>query len=590
MSFQRSSGTSLASLLSLVLLYLLLIALVLVFADQLLTDLAFSRSFSTVLLIALAGIFPAFLLGSIVWNLVRLARDRREGRPGVRFKVRLLAFFFLVVFLSSVPQAVLSVNFINAALNSWFSDRTGEALRGGLDTAFSYFDELSQSLRRFTSSPFYEEDLLPIAVSNPRSAWSTIESINPVIDAMQVYSPAGEELFFAGPPELGLRPQQALNAPPGQVASESSENADFLRIVSEVPAAEGTYAVILSIQLPTNFDDNAEALTGSLETFTQLERLRAVFLRAVIAFYAVFSVPLLLLALLVSFVLSDEVIRPLVNLEDATRRVSEGDFSFRILSRSGDDLSLLVNSFNQMVSELERTRKKIIQTEKVAAWQEIAQRLAHEIKNPLTPIRLAAERLRRKYYEAPEDFEQVLESSIRSITNEVEGLNQLLSEFRNFSRLPEPHPQKLKLEPLVREVAALYASPEIPIHTDSLDPAITVGADPAQLRQVFVNLIRNAVEAIRDSSGSGSIFVRADLVSKGKSSYCRIQVQDTGPGIAPERQDQVFNPYFTTKVDGTGLGLAVVERIIFDHNGQMWFETEPGLGSTFFLDLPAEPM
>jgi nitrogen fixation/metabolism regulation signal transduction histidine kinase len=240
-----------------------------------------------------------------------------------------------------------------------------------------------------------------------------------------------------------------------------------------------------------------------------------------------------------------------------------------------------------MVSELEYSRLKTKQTEKVSAWQEIAQRMAHEIKNPLTPIKLSAQRLLRKYENADSNFEHVLRNSIDSIIREVENLNTMLQEFRDFARLPLPEPETINLAELVREVIATYSAPHQRIEFDITDinEKIEIKADRKQLYHVFTNLFKNAIDSITEK---GKIYLRADLVTKGNLRYCRIQIQDTGSGIEPEQYDQVFNPYFTTKKDGTGLGLPIVERIIFDHNGQVWFESEKGVGTTFFIDVPVE--
>ena len=248
---------------------------------------------------------------------------------------------------------------------------------------------------------------------------------------------------------------------------------------------------------------------------------------------------------------------------------------------------MLTNSFNKMISELDRSRKKIIQTEKVAAWQEIAQRLAHEIRNPLTPIKLSAQRILKKHQTDKDEMEKILVPALTAIIKEVDNLNDLLSEFRDFSRLPAPTLEECDLKGLIEDVCKTYrsSSPLISFHLDLLDENLKIKIDPLQIKQVFANLFKNAAEALR---GSGEIHVRADLVKKGNSDYCRIQVQDTGSGIKEDNQAQVFNPYFTTKTHGTGLGLAIVERIIFDHQGQIWFESQNDVGTTFFIDLPMQ--
>ncbi|WP_455382364.1 ATP-binding protein, partial [Salinispira pacifica] len=518
----------------------------------------------------------------------RLIRDKTTGRPGVRFKLRLLLFFFFIVMLSSVPQGILSVNFIGSATNLWFSGQTGTALRSAQSIALQYYHEKTASLQDFADGTVLRT-LLQDVSRNPRRVWESIRTIHPSIDAMQVFSPAGENVYFVGQPETRLTYTQIEGNRPGEVVKDSTGVVSFIRVLVAHPASgNNRYRIVLSEVLPPGFDRGATEITKSLETFQQLDQLQTVFLVGVILFYGFFSLPLLLLSILVSFFLSDEIIRPIVQLEEATRRVADGDFSYRILSRRGDDLSLLVRSFNQMVSELERSRYKLLQTEKVAAWQEIAQQLAHEIKNPLTPIKLSAERILRKFRQIGEEdrqeFARILESSVRAIVTEVDGLSNLLGEFRDFSRMPEPQPQRVNVAEVVQEVVATYGSaPGVTFHHEHLDPAISVTADPSQLKQVLGNLFKNAIDAM---NGAGEVFIRADLVKKGNTLYCRIQVQDTGPGISPELHDKVFNPYFTTKKHGTGLGLAIVERIVFDHRGQIWFETEQGLGTTFFIDLP----
>jgi nitrogen fixation/metabolism regulation signal transduction histidine kinase len=584
----RRTASSLATLVSLILLYILLIVLVLVFASQVLGDLSFSRSSAGIALVVLAVVFPLILLAFIGANVLRLIHERTSGRPGSRFKARLLVFFAVVVALASVPQAVLSVNFIRATTDAWFSAETGDAIRGAQEITIAFFRQRQEELTRFLESR-YLPGLLEGVGSQPARVWERVQGLNPAIDSMQVFDPLYNELFFAGPGEFRISAETAALTQAGQITRESISGESFIRGgTSYTDGSEsGTYAVMFTTRLPGGFDSLAGRLADSLEFFVQLELFQNNFITAIAVLYGVFSVPLMLLSVLVSFFLSDEIIRPIVRLEEATRKLAEGDFSIRILSRRGDELSTLVDSFNRMINELERTRTEMIKTEKIAAWQEIAQRLAHEIKNPLTPIRLAAERSLRKYETQSPDFETVFRNSVKSIVGEVESLNSLLTEFREFSRLPAPNIEEVKLRPLVDEVAAMYGQRQRhTVDTEGVDQEFTVLADPGQLKQVLVNLCKNALEAMPDG---GEIHVAADVVTKGESVYSRIRVEDTGPGILPEYQDTVFSPYVTTKRHGTGLGLAIVERIAFDHHGQIWFDTEPGFGTTFYLDIPRGP-
>ncbi len=572
-----------STLIGVALLYLLLMGLVLLFSRQVLLEVSFAGSTSRRLLFALAAFVPLFLLAMIAANVVRVLRERFRGRPGTRFKLRLILFFMVVIVLASVPQALLSVNVINASMRALFDTGTERALRGGLDVALQFYDERVEGLREFVRGEEFDEFTAGV-VEDPATTWERIRRVYPTIDGFQVFSPQFEELYAAGDESIRLSSGQAEAAGEGFVARESTARASFLRVRRSVTVEGERYALVLAMSLPPGFDETARSLTEALESYTQLELFQTEFRLAYAGIYVFFALPLLLLAILAAFYLSDEIMRPIENLEQAIARVAEGDYSFRVLSRTRDDLSVLSRSFNQMVAELERSRSKLIQTEKVAAWQEIAQRLAHEIKNPLTPIQLSAERMLRKHRNGAPDFDEVFDASVRSIIREVEGLNHLLTEFRNFTRLPEPDLEQVPLRELVEEAATTYVEhAATEIHLDDIDAEFIVQADREQIRQVFSNLFSNAVEAM---DGGGEIRVRADLVKRGNSYYARVQVRDSGPGIDAADHGKVFNPYFTTKPDGTGLGLAIVERIVFDHGGQIWFETEPGLGTTFFIDIP----
>jgi nitrogen fixation/metabolism regulation signal transduction histidine kinase len=217
----------------------------------------------------------------------------------------------------------------------------------------------------------------------------------------------------------------------------------------------------------------------------------------------------------------------------------------------------------------------------------MAQQLAHEIKNPLTPIRLSAERVLRRWQNEPERLGEILESSMLAIIQEVEGLTNLLTEFRTLSRPMEPSQNQTELRQAVREITAPYASsyPKIRFDISHLEPDIIIRIDQRHLAQIFTNLILNGIDAMK---GEGLIEIRSDLVTKRESRYCRLSIRDTGKGIPEAEKGRVFTPYFTTKDSGTGLGLPIVERIVTDHGGSIWFNSGEGMGTTFFIDFPVD--
>jgi nitrogen fixation/metabolism regulation signal transduction histidine kinase len=281
------------------------------------------------------------------------------------------------------------------------------------------------------------------------------------------------------------------------------------------------------------------------------------------------------------------VTQPLVELTEATRRVAEGDFSIQILARRGDELGVLIRSFNSMVQDLENSRAALVKSEKSSIWLNIAQQLAHEIKNPLTPIRLSAERVLRRWRNDPERIGEILEGSMLAILQEVEGLSILLNEFRTLSRPMEPSKAWTDFREAVEETISPYGSshPGIRFDIEHVEAGVSVRIDKHRLGQVLTNLIVNAIDAM---NGGGLIEIRTDLVQKRESRYCRVSFKDTGKGISDQNAPLVFTPYFTTKESGTGLGLPIVERIVNDHGGTIWFNSAEGAGTTFFIDLPID--
>jgi two-component system nitrogen regulation sensor histidine kinase NtrY len=240
----------------------------------------------------------------------------------------------------------------------------------------------------------------------------------------------------------------------------------------------------------------------------------------------------------------------------------------------GEDLGSIV-----LVEDL----TDLLRAQRLAAWREVARRMAHEIKNPLTPIQLAAQRLRRKWESGASDLSTVLPEATASIEHEVGALKRMVDEFSRFARLPGIEPEAVDAAGLVESVVALYGGhPGIAFEVRT-DPGIsTIVADGEQLRRALINLVDNAVAAM-GGQGRITLSVRAGE----EAGSLRLEVADSGPGIAPPDRDKLFVPYFSTKARGTGLGLAIVQRVVSDHRGTIRVEDNLPQGARFVIDLPA---
>ena len=226
----------------------------------------------------------------------------------------------------------------------------------------------------------------------------------------------------------------------------------------------------------------------------------------------------------------------------------------------------------------------VVRAQQAMAWREVARRIAHEIKNPLTPIQLSAQRLRKKFAEKAPDVALVLDECTRTIIQEVEGLRNLVDEFSRYARMPSLRPRPGDLHAIVQQVAQLYAAvrPGITLRTD-LDPGVpTLNLDPDHIKRALINLVDNAVAAIADEQGEIAISTRYEPTS----GQVVLEVNDTGPGFPPEDRDRVFLPYYSTKRSSGGLGLAIVQRIILEHGGQIRIEENHPRGARLIIELP----
>ncbi|MBI3624830.1 MAG: PAS domain S-box protein [Candidatus Rokubacteria bacterium] len=228
---------------------------------------------------------------------------------------------------------------------------------------------------------------------------------------------------------------------------------------------------------------------------------------------------------------------------------------------------------------------ELLKAQRLAAWREVAQRIAHEIKNPLTPIQLSAQRLRRRLAERNRDDRQLLEECTGTIIQEVEGLKHLVDEFSRFARMPALQPKATELNRLLEGVVAFYreSHPALGLKTLFAPELPTLEVDPDQIKRAVLNLVDNAVEAV---GGAGEVTIQTAFIPETKQA--QILVSDNGVGIPPEDKEKLFLPYFSTKTAGTGLGLAIVHQIVTDHGGRIWVEDNAPKGSRFIIELPVD--
>ncbi len=271
-------------------------------------------------------------------------------------------------------------------------------------------------------------------------------------------------------------------------------------------------------------------------------------------------------------------------LTEAATRIGAGDFATTLREGQTGAFQATATAFNRMTRDLRNAQDQLRQTERIAAWQDIAKRLAHELKNPLSPIRLSIETLRKAHARSHDDFDALFDESTKTILQEVERLRHIIDEFSGFARLPAPTLRETDLREIVPQAVSLYASSEVAVSAELPGHPVRAMVDMEQITQVLYNLLQNASDAARAAHPNGEGTVGVSL-EQGLDEV-RIRVEDNGIGIPKDHIDLVFEPYFTDKEGGTGLGLAITSRIVTEHGGRIEVESRAGR-TVFTVVLPS---
>jgi signal transduction histidine kinase len=280
--------------------------------------------------------------------------------------------------------------------------------------------------------------------------------------------------------------------------------------------------------------------------------------------------------------ISRRLAHDLEKLVEGSLAASRGDLDHRVPVRSKDEVGAVAAAFNFMMEDLKTSKEKLVIAERIAAWQDIARRLAHEIKNPLTPIQMAMDTLRKSYKKQHPEFPEILEESTRTVLEEADRLKRIVAEFSDFARMPKPELVRVDLNETIRSALALYHG-VVPVTANLARDLPELDADKGQLTQVLLNLVENARDALGDREGG-----KISVTTRKGPDRAMLVVEDNGPGVPTDLKDKVFAPYFTTKhtKGGTGLGLAIVHRIVSDHGGRITISDAPGGGARFAIELP----
>jgi len=462
---------------------------------------------------------------------------------------RLVVMCVVVALLPAIPLSLLVQSLIEKSFDLGLSTTVEDALQSGIGISQTHLSRLHAE---------FEESVAGAIAHLDTTEAGTIADLDTTVAGLKrhgidgVGSPTRISDVVGGASliERAARPGQRADV----VFYETNDRA------IQLAAWGGEDGVLFYKRTDPAYLRDARSVIEGRQIFAQLRlakpTLRRSFFYPFIVIYAV----ILALALSIAFLIAERLSDPIRRLASGANTVAEGDWSYRLNVRSGGEIGRLVDAFNAMVSRLDAQRRRLVDMERMATWREMARHLAHEIKNPLLPIRLSVQELRDQYKGDDPKYREIVRESVRVIDDELDHLQNLVKEFSSFARMPDLAPRVESIEPLVNDVAKLY--PGIPIRVEADAALAPFTFDPGQIRRVIVNLLDNAVSALSEVEHP---VVR--IVLRRDAGNAVIEITDNGPGIPEENLSRVFEPYFTTRKEGSGLGLAIVKNIVLLHGG-----------------------
>ncbi|HVU52152.1 MAG TPA: ATP-binding protein [Polyangia bacterium] len=479
--------------------------------------------------------------------------------PG-RFEWKILVALFIVASLPLGAAAYLMRGTLERVtrITSAHQEAVGQSLGGAVEVYRSYFAQMKEIFRERTAE---------IGAAGVEHA-ADLAEVPELLHARILEGTRVADEWSAPPIVL----ERAREGPPNLVELPGSKP-DAPRLL------ELTFGI--SKEIYANF----LALREAMEREQDLDRLLPVVLPRIFRGLGAALVIVLALATAMGLFVARRATGRVATLREAAQRVGEGDLSVRVRPRGKDELDELGRAFDRMVAELAEARPRLDYLQKVSAWQEVARRLAHEIKNPLTPIQLAVQELASKYRGGDERFEKLLATAQEILAEEIGTIRRLVDDFSAFAKLPKVEPRALDLGQVVDDF--VRAHPEWQPFLRFTPPPRPVAAqcDRMLIRRVLANLVENAVQAAQGASREP--VVELSIASDAERGTATLVVDDNGPGVPAGERERVFDPYVTTKEHGTGLGLAIVRKIVLDHGGDVLVSAAPLGGARLSVTLPA---
>ena len=519
----------------------------------------------------------------IIYETYKILLERRKGKLGSETSLRYMLFFSSTTLLPSILIAVFSLILFNVGLQKYFDKKIKTVINNSAEVAKNYVDQTRNSIEadillmvldvNNKSNMFYENPERFASVLASQRLLRRLDEVHLLDSSSNIIMSniVDASMNFVPPPEEAF--ERSLDGKPIRIIDTRTNRTSALVKLNNFI---DTYLYIVKFMDPKliNYLRNTGEAVGFY--YSVQEKKTGIKITFAIIYLLIVSL-LLFLSIIISINFASRLTLPIINLIGASEQISSGDLNAKVpLIETDKEFRKLNENFNSMIDKLKKQQDKLLSSERHAAWETVARKLAHEIKNPLTPIQLSIDRIREKYLTKAEKNDNSLSNYLDTITKQIKDIEHLVNEFSDFARMPKPILKKIDLNKLILRSIKLHELSEKDINFALLKGKFSykIKGDEEQLNRVFINLIKNSIESINEKKSKNAGFkgkINVDINED--SDYIYVTIVDNGIGFDQVNKTKMLTPYFTTKKKGTGLGLAIVTKIISDHNSTILFDT-----------------
>jgi len=541
------------------------------------------KDFNLQMLLIVDLILLLLFFGLIINEVYKILSKRRKKKLGSEVNLKYILYFSSTTLLPSIIIAVFSLILFNVGLQRYFDDKIKSVVNNSADLAKNYVEQTRNSI---------QSDILLMTIDvnnqsalyyeNPKQFLNllTTQRLLRRLDEVHLIDSSGNVIMsniidpsidFIPPPEEAF--SRSLKGKPVRITDpNSNRNSALVKLDNFID----TYLYIVRFMDPKVINYLKQTGAAVSFYFSVQESKTGIKITFGIIYLLVVSL-FLFLSIIISINFASRLTVPIINLIKASEKISSGDLNAKVPKIDTDrEFKKLNENFNSMIDKLKKQQDKLLMSERHMAWESVARKLAHEIKNPLTPIQLSIDRIREKYLSKDNSKNSKFSDYLNTITKQIKDIEFLINEFSDFARMPKPVFKKINLNQIISRSINLHelSETDIKFNLSKENPALKINGDEEQLNRAFINLIKNSIESIHEKKIKNADFKgKINIDIDDDSDYIYVTIVDNGVGFEQVDKAKMLTPYYTTKKKGTGLGLAIVTKVFSDHNSTIVFDS-----------------